>query len=368
MEDKKIRVAITHGDTNGIGYEIIFKTFAEPMMLGLCTPIIYGSPRTAMFHRKALDLQVNFNTVRDASDAKDEKLNLVSCYDDEVKVEFGKPTRESGRAAYMALKRAADDYRKGLFDVLVTAPVCKPAVSDTDPQFTGHTGFLQRELGKAEDDVLMILMNSLVRVALVTAHLPLRIVANNITQETVEKKARTLYGSLQRDFLLSSPRIAVLSLNPHAGDNGLFGNEEDTAIKPAVAKLAEEGIPCFGPYPADGFFGRADYRRFDAVLAMYHDQGLAPLKALGMKDGINFTAGLGLVRTSPDHGTAYDIAGKNIADESSLRQAVYAAIDIWRNRHFDNQAKSDPLRNEYHNRHDNSDRPHETDENSKEEK
>ncbi len=369
MENKKIRVAITHGDTNGIGYEIIFKAFSESNMFDLCTPIIYGSPRVAMFHRKALDMPVNFNTVYDASDVQDGKLNLVSCFDEEVKVEFGKPTQDSGRAAYIALERAVVDYKKGLFDVLVTGPVCKAAMSEVDSSFVGHTEFLNQRLGKPDDDILMILMNSKMRVALVTTHTPIRNVADSITEESVERKLRILYKSLRRDFLLSSPRIAVLSLNPHAGDNGLIGNEENTAIKPAIEKLAGEGIPCFGPYPADGFFGDADYKHFDAVLAMYHDQGLAPLKALGMDDGVNFTAGLSMVRTSPDHGTAYDIAGKNCASENSMRQAVYTAIDVWRNRRFDDIAKANPLRDEYHDRRDDSDKLRDmNDDNSREDK
>lgn len=357
MENRKIRVAITHGDTNGIGYETIFKAFSESSMLELCTPIIYGSPRVAMFHRKALEQSVNFNTVHDVSEAQSGRLNLVSCFDEEVKVDFGKSTPESGRAAYLALQRALADYRKGMFDVLVTAPVCKAAMPEEEgTPFVGHTEYLQQQLGQENDDVLMILMNDKMRVALVTTHLPISSVAAAITEEAVEKKLRMLYDSLRRDFLISAPRIAVLSLNPHAGDNGLLGNEENNAIKPAIEKLAGEGVHCFGPYPADGFFGDAAYRRFDAVLAMYHDQGLAPLKALGMDNGVNFTAGLELVRTSPDHGTAYDIAGKNVADEGSMRHAIYTAIDIWRNRRFDDAAKANPLRDEYHDRRDDSDK------------
>lgn len=364
MENKKIRVAITHGDTNGIGYEIIFKIFSEQAMFDVCTPIIYGSPRSALFHRKALDMSVNFNTVYNAADMQDGKLNLVSCFDEETKIEFGKPTVDSGLAAYKALTRAVDDYRKGLFDVLVTAPVSKAAISEAIPGFVGHTEFLQQELGKDDEENLMILMNSQLRVALVTTHLPIRHVAENITEEVIEKKIRILYKSLCRDFLISSPRIAVLSLNPHAGDNGLIGDEEATAIKPAIDKLAEEGLPCFGPYPADGFFGDADYRHFDAVLAMYHDQGLAPLKALGMDDGVNFTAGMDIVRTSPDHGTAYDIAGMNKANENSMRQAIYSAIDIWKNRQFDDIARANPLRNEYRDRRDDSDKLHDMNDNN----
>lgn len=348
MDDRKIRVAITHGDVNGVGYEIIFKTFADPAMLELCTPIIYGSPRVAIFHRKAMGLTVNFNTIHDASEAQAGKLNLVACFDDEVKIDFGQPTPESGRAAYLALERAVEDYKKGLYDVLVTAPISKSAIQNDEFRFPGHTEYLQQCFAGEDENALMILMNDKLRVALVTTHLPISKVAAAITPEAVEMKIRDLYASLRRDFLISAPRIAVLALNPHAGDSGLLGSEEREVISPVVSKLTGEGIPCFGPYAADGFFGDANYRNFDAVLAMYHDQGLAPMKALGMADGVNFTAGLDLVRTSPDHGTAYDIAGKGVADEGSMRQAIYSAIDIFRNREFFDESGANPLREEYH--------------------
>mgnify|MGYP002515423054 CR=1 FL=1 len=350
MDNRKIRVAITHGDTNGVGYEVIFKVFSDPAMLDICTPVIYGSPRVAIFHRKAMNLPTNFNTIDNAGEAVDGKVNLVSCFDDEVKVDLGQPTAESGRAAYLALERAVEDYNEGLYDVLVTAPICKSAIQGDSFHFPGHTEYLQQRLASDGEEALMILMNDKMRVALVTTHLPISEVAGAITGEAVERKLRLLYASLRRDFLVSAPRIAVLSLNPHAGDNGLIGNEEAESIAPAIKKLNEEGMCCFGPYPADGFFGDAAYRKFDAVLAMYHDQGLAPMKALGMAEGVNFTAGLNIVRTSPDHGTAYDIAGKGVADESSMRQAIYKAIDIFRNRNFDNEAKANPLHEEYQNR------------------
>lgn len=345
--DNRIRVAITHGDTNGVGYEIVLKTFADPAMAELCTPILYGSPKVAIYHRKAMNLPTNFNAIRDASEAVPGKLNLVDCFEDEVKVDFGQPTEESGEAARRALERAVDDYQKGLYDVLVTAPICKSAIQGGDFNFKGHTEFLQERVGKEGDEALMILMNSLMRVALVTTHLPISQVADAITLEAVEKKIRLLYTSLRRDFMISQPRIAVLALNPHAGDDGLIGDEEQTVINPVIEKLNKEGMACYGPYPADGFFGEAAYRRFDAVLAMYHDQGLAPMKALGMADGVNFTAGLDLVRTSPDHGTAYDIAGKGIADESSMREAIFTAIDIFRNRCADDEAKANPIKDEW---------------------
>lgn len=348
--NRKTRVAITHGDTNGIGYEVIFKAFSDPAMLELCTPIIYGSPRVAIFHKKAMNLPANFNTVHDAGEAVEGKVNLVSCFDDEVKIDFGQPTKESGNAAFLALDRAVEDYKKGAYDVLVTAPICKSCIQGENFNFPGHTEFLQQRLAKDGEESLMILMNEQMRVALATTHLAIRDVADTITSELVERKLRLLYASLRRDFLVSAPRIAVLSLNPHCGDNGLIGNEEKESISPAIEKLNAEGLQCFGPYPADGFFGEAAYRKFDAVLAMYHDQGLAPMKALGMAEGVNFTAGLDIVRTSPDHGTAYDIAGKGIADDSSMRQAVYEALDIFRNRKFDDEARQNPIREEHQSR------------------
>ncbi len=355
--NKKIRVAITHGDINGVGYEVIFKALSDPAMLELCTPIIYGSPRVAIFHKKALDISTNFNTIHDASEIVEGKINLVSCFDDEMKIDFGQPTAESGRAAYLALERAVEDYKNGLFDVLVTAPICKASIHGENFNFPGHTEYLQQRLATDNEKALMILMNDKMRVALVTTHLAIRDVADAITEDLVEEKLRQLYASLRRDFLVSSPRIAVLSLNPHCGDNGLIGNEEQECIAPAIEKLNEEGIECFGPYPADGFFGDAAYRKFDAVLAMYHDQGLAPMKALGMAEGVNFTAGLGIVRTSPDHGTAYDIAGKGVADANSMRQAIFEAIDIFRNRLFDDEAKRNPMREEYQSRREDGFRP-----------
>jgi 4-hydroxythreonine-4-phosphate dehydrogenase len=343
---RKIRVAITHGDINGIGYEVVLKVFADPAMFDICTPIIYGSSRVASFHRKALGLTTNFNTIDNAEDAVDGKLNLVSCFDEEVKVDFGQATRESGHAALVALDRAMADYANRAYDVLVTAPVCKWNMQG-EGSFIGHTEYLEQRLG---GEALMILSNGLMRVALASTHVPVSQIAEVVTQDVVENKLRLLNASLCRDYLVSAPRIAVLALNPHAGDNGLLGNEESERIAPAIAKLREEGMGCFGPYAADGFFGDAAYRRFDAVLAMYHDQGLAPLKALGMAQGVNFTAGLDMVRTSPDHGTAFDIAGKNTADESSMRQAIYEAIDIYRNRLKYDEAHADPLKVEQRDR------------------
>ena len=339
----KIRIGITHGDLNGVGYEIILKAFADAELSYCCVPIVYGSPRAAIYYRKNLNLQTNFKSVSSAKDADAGMLNMVVCIEDEVKIDVGQPTEESGRAALISLQRAVADYKEGLIDAIVTAPICKAAIHGEAFPFSGHTEYLESEFG-SKGDALMILMNPGMRVALATTHLPMKDVAAAITQQRVEQCIAQLHKSLKRDFLISIPRIAVLSLNPHCGDGGLLGQEEQTAIEPAISAQRANGVQCFGPYAADGFFGAGMYSHFDAVLAMYHDQGLAPFKALGSDDGVNFTAGLDVVRTSPGHGTAYDIAGKGVADENPLRQAIYAAIDIVGNRRSDDEASANPLK------------------------
>lgn len=355
MENKLIRVAITQGDTNGVGYEVILKALEDPQMLELCTPIIYGSPKVAAYHRKAMDLQTNFSIIDKAEDAKDGRVNMLTTFDDEVKVELGVPSKEAGEAALKALDRAMTDYRAELYDVLVTAPIDKNTIQSDLFHFCGHTEYIEQSVGEGQK-ALMILTSNNLRVALVTTHLPIKDVAQAITQEAIVEKATIFHKSLRRDFRIQNPRIAILSLNPHAGDNGLLGTEEKEVIIPAIEQLAGMGIQAFGPYPADGFFGSGNYTRFDGVLAMYHDQGLAPFKALAQETGVNFTAGLPIIRTSPDHGTAYDIAGKGIADEQSLRQAIYTAIDIYRNRqNFDEPAKN-PLPKLYHEKRDESEK------------
>lgn len=346
-QDRKIRVAITHGDTNGVGYEVIFKVFADPAMLELCTPIIYGSPKIAAYHRKALNLETNFSIINQAEEARDGRLNLLTCFDEEVKVEIGQPSTEAGEAALKALDRAMTDYRSGLYDVLVTAPINKATIQSPGFHFPGHTEYIETSMGEAHK-ALMILMNENLRVALVTTHLPIKDVAKAITKEAVIAKATIFHQALKRDFRISNPRIAVLSLNPHAGDNGVLGSEEQDIIKPAIDELASQGIQAFGPYPADGFFGNGTYDHFDGVLAMYHDQGLAPFKTIALESGVNYTAGLSIVRTSPDHGTAYDIAGQGKADENSMRQAIYTAIDVWRNRQNYDEPLQNPLPKLFH--------------------
>ena len=355
MEEQKIRVGITQGDINGVGYEVILKTFAEPMMCELCTPIIYGSPKVAAYHRKALDLPTNFSIVPSAAEAQPNRLSIVNCSDDEVKVEFSKPDPEAGKAALAALERALEEYKDGWIDVLVTAPINKHTIHSEQFDFPGHTEYIEQKVGEGQK-ALMILMKGDLRVALVTTHLPVSQIASAITQELIEEKITIFNRSLKVDFDISAPRIAVLSLNPHAGDEGLLGREEQEMITPAIQTMRSKGILCYGPYAADGFMGSGNFSHFDGILAMYHDQGLAPFKALAMDEGVNFTAGLPIVRTSPAHGTAYDIAGKGVAVEDSFRQAVYTAIDVFRNRYRDQERHANPLRKQYYEKRDDSDK------------
>ena len=354
-QEKKIRVAITQGDTNGIGYEVILKVFEAPEMLELCTPIIYGSPKIAAYHRKALNLETNFSIINSAEEARDGRVNLLNCFDEDVKVELGQPSTEAGQAAFMALDKAMTDYRAGLYDVLVTAPINKATIQSPGFHFPGHTEYIETSVGDGQK-ALMILMNDTLRVALVTTHLPVKDIAQAITKEAIVEKATIFHQALKRDFRISNPRIAVLSLNPHAGDNGLLGSEEKDTIIPAIEELAVKGIQAFGPYAADGFFGSGAYDHFDGVLAMYHDQGLAPFKTIALENGVNYTAGLPIVRTSPDHGTAYDIAGKGKADESSMRCAIYTAIDVFRNRINYDEPMKDPLPKLFHEKREDGDK------------
>ena len=352
--NRKIRIGITHGDINGVGYEVILKSFSDPTMLELCTPIVYGSPKVATYHRKAMDIPTNFSIINVADDAQDGKLSILNCVDDDLKVELTKATPEAGKAALDALERALEDYRDGLIDVLVTAPINKYTIQSDAFRFPGHTEYIEERVGE-DEKALMILLKDDFRVALVTGHIPVKDIATSITQELIMEKLSIFHRSLKQDFGIDNPRIAVFSLNPHAGDNGVIGVEESEVIIPAMQEMIAKGIQCFGPYPADGFMGSGNYCHFDGVLAMYHDQGLAPFKALAMDEGVNFTAGLPIVRTSPAHGTAYDIAGQGIASENSFRQAIYTAIDVFRNRLIEKEIRFRPLRKQYHERRDDSD-------------
>ena len=355
MENNKIKIGITQGDINGVGYEVILKTFSEPGMLELCTPIIYGSPKVAAYHRKSLDLPTNFSIVNSASVASDDRLSVVNCTDDEVKVEFAKADPDADNAALGALEKAIEEYKAGLIDVIVTAPINKHTIQSEGFAFPGHTEYIEEKLGNGAKS-LMILMKDDFRVALVTGHIPVSAIASTITKELIKEKITLFNRSLKFDFGIGAPRIAVLALNPHAGDEGLLGHEEQTIITPAIDEMVAQGVLCYGPYPADGFMGSGNYMHFDGVLAMYHDQGLAPFKALAMEQGVNYTAGLPVVRTSPAHGTAYDIVGKGVACEDSFRQAVYVAIDVFRNRLFEKAAHANPLRKQYYEKRDDSDK------------
>ncbi len=343
-DNKRIKVGITVGDTNGIGIEVILKTIGVPEMMDLCVPVIYGSSKIVNYHRNACNLPgQQMNITKSAERLKENMPNLVECIDQDVKVELGQPSKQAGTASFLALEAAVRDLKSGLIDVLVTAPISKDNIQSEQFHFPGHTEYLESAAGDGSK-ALMVMCTADLRVALVTTHLPMTQVPVSLTVEGIREKLRLFNNSLKRDFNINGPRIAVLSLNPHAGENGMLGNEERDIILPAMQlSLDEDGVQCFGPYAADGFFGARHYRRFDGVLAMYHDQGLAPFKTIAMDEGVNFTAGLPIVRTSPDHGTGYDIAGQGIANESSLRHAIYTAIDVFRNRIRYDESRQNPL-------------------------
>jgi 4-hydroxythreonine-4-phosphate dehydrogenase len=353
MEKKTILAGISQGDINGIGYEVIIKALSDQMINDLCTPVVYGSPKVAAYHRKALNINnFSFNNIRTPEEAHAKKPNMINCLDDNVRVELGKSTPQGGEAAVISLEKAVDDILKGLIDVLVTAPIDKHNVQSQDFHFNGHTDYLKYRAGV--NDVLMFMIGESLRIGVATDHVPLRSVPGMITVDLLVRKLRLMNNSLMLDFGIRKPRIAVLGLNPHAGDNSLLGKEEEEIISPAIQQVQKEGIMAFGPFPADGFFGAGSFTKFDGILAMYHDQGLAPFKALSFDSGVNFTAGLPFVRTSPVHGTAFAIAGKGEALENSFRQAVYLACDIYRNREMYAEISKNPLRHqviETHNDH-----------------
>lgn len=327
----KIKVGISLGDFNGIGPEVILKTLSDQRLLNYCVPVIYASGFLINKVRKSLNLeQFSFQQQRSAEVLDYKKVNVVNCWEEDYELSPGIPTRESGQAALKSLLAAAQDLKAGRIQALVTAPIDKDNIQAEDFQFPGHTEFLTSYFESPES--LMFLVSDTLRVATVTGHLPLKDVVHKLTPELIIIKLSLLLESLKKDFGILKPRVAVLGFNPHAGENGLLGQEENDIIIPALRIIKEKGHLVFGPYPADGFFGTGHYRQVDAVLAMYHDQGLIPFKTLAFEKGVNFTAGLPIVRTSPDHGTAYDIAGKNIAQETSFREALFLACDIVRKR------------------------------------
>lgn len=337
-----IRVGITTGDLNGIGPEVIIKALNNKEILAECTPIIYGSTKTMSYHKKAInDDLFNYHRVQDASEARNRKVNIVACWQEVVDMQLGEANETGGKYAFISLEKATQDLAAGKVDVLVTAPISKETIQMAGFEFPGHTEYLADLSGKKE--ALMMMVSNDLRVALVTSHISLKQVIEEVTTEKVLYKIQELEKSLKKDFGLIRPRIAVLGLNPHAGEKGKMGTEEAEVINPAINQAKEKGILAFGPYPADGFFGSRQYSTFDGVLAMYHDQGLTGFKSIAFDDGVNFTAGLPIVRTSPDHGTAFDIAGKGEAHEQSMRSAIYLAMDIFRTRQRIKEMNENPL-------------------------
>lgn len=332
MKDNKLVVGITQGDSNGIGYEVIIKALSDPRILDMLTPVVYGSSKIFSFYRKSIPEieQMDTNAISSAAEAHAKRVNIVGCLPDNVYAEPGGATAESAKAAITALEWAVRDLKAGKIDVLVTGPINKKAIVAEGFGFPGHTEFLQEAFGVK--DVTMLMISERLKVGVVTGHIPLKEVPASITEEKILSKLRLMKQSLEQDFGIDNPRIGVLSLNPHSGDSGLLGTEEQTIIIPAIKKAVEEGILAFGPFSPDGYFGMGHYEQFDATLAMYHDQGLAPFKAIAFEDGVNYTAGLPVVRTSPDHGTAFELAGRDEADPRSMRAAIFAAIDIWKHR------------------------------------
>ena len=329
--DKKniIKVGISVGDINGIGIEIILKTFEDARMLDFCTPIIFASNKTVSVHKKELNIHMQTNGIENATKAIPNKINLVNVWKDTVNVGFGKETEDGGKYAFLSLQAAVKSLQNDEIDVLVTAPINKHNIQSDDFRFSGHTEYLEDNL---EGDSLMILMTDEIKIGLITGHIPIQKISETITHELIEKKVSIMHNSLIQDFKISKPKIAVLGLNPHCGDNGVIGNEDDDLIKPTLERIQVNGKLVYGPYSADSFFGSEAYKKFDGILAMYHDQGLAPFKTLSFGNGVNFTAGLNKIRTSPDHGTAYEIAGKGMANHNSFKEALYSAIDIFKSR------------------------------------
>lgn len=339
---EKLKVGISIGDVNGIGMEVIIKTLIDNQLLDYFTPIVYGNTKVSSFHRKAIGINdFSFNVINHADQAHDKRPNLINCWHEDVKITLGEQNEIGGKYAFLSLERATSDLIAGKIDVLVTAPINKHNIQQEGFDFPGHTEYLQSRT--AADDVLMFMISDDLRVGVVTGHVPVKSVSSGITEEAILSKLRMMNTSLKRDFWIQKPKIAVLGLNPHAGDDGLIGTEDRDIIIPAIAKAKDEGILCFGPYPADGFFADSTYAKFDAVLAMYHDQGLIPFKHIAARGGVNYTAGLPVVRTSPDHGTGYDIAGKNLASPTSFREAIFAALNIVRKRREQAELTQNPL-------------------------
>ena len=330
--NEKPRIGITIGDLNGIGPEIIIKTLSDTRIVDMLIPVVFGSSRVLSFYKKVLEAnEFQYTNVKATGQFQFNSTNVVNCWEDVISITPGLPSKESGKASYLAIREAVQQLKDGVIDALVTSPIDKHSIQSDEFPFKGHTDFLTSFF--SVKDSLMLLVSDRMRVALVTEHLPLSEAVQAITPGRIESKISLLEGSLKSDFGISRPRIAVLGLNPHAGDQGVIGREDEDIIKPVLSEFKNKGGLVYGPFPADGFFGMAMQYKYDAVLAMYHDQGLVPFKALAFTEGVNFTAGLPVIRTSPDHGTAYSIAGKNQADESSFRNALFLASMLYKKRH-----------------------------------
>ncbi|MCB0506882.1 MAG: 4-hydroxythreonine-4-phosphate dehydrogenase PdxA [Bacteroidetes bacterium] len=342
MQEQKIKVGITLGDVAGIGPEIILKTFSNDLVYKHFTPVLFGNPRVLAYYKKMLDLEkFQYTTIKNFQNLSTNSLNIFPSWNEEFQISVGQPTETTGEYALKSLVSACEALKEKQIDVLVTAPINKNVMHSDKFPYSGHTEYLMNYFGAKEN--LMFMVSETLRVGLVTNHTALKDVASKISKERILKKLQIMNASLCQDFGIDKPRIAVLGLNPHAGDGGVIGNEEQNIILPAVQEARNSGIMAFGPYPADGFFASCQHKKFDAILAMYHDQGLIPFKYIANEDGINFTAGLDIVRTSPDHGTAEDIAGKGVADETSFRKAIYTAIDIFQNRINYAEMRENPL-------------------------
>lgn len=340
-QEENIVVGISIGDLNGIGGEIILKTFEDPRMLDFCTPVIFASTKAMTFYTTHFKSQIRFNSINSMNQLVHGKANVFNCWNEPVKIEFGKEDIKIGAYAIKSLEAATKALKNGEVDVLVTAPINKHNIQSEAFKFPGHTDYLAQEL---EGDSLMFMITDTLRVGLLTDHVPVKDVATHITPELIEQKIATVYNSLKKDFKISKPKIAVLGINPHTGDNGVIGSEDDDVLRPTLQKIKEEGKLIYGPYAADSFFGSDNFKNFDAIIASYHDQGLIPFKTLSFGQGVNFTAGLNKIRTSPDHGTAYEIAGKGQANENSFKEAVFSAIQIFKNRFTYNELTANPLK------------------------
>lgn len=340
MIDNKIVVGISQGDINGIGLEIILKTLAEPGISDICVPVLFSSQKTVSYYRKNLGLEdFNFHSIKDFSQINPKKPNVYTCYEEEVNIEMGQSTPVGGKYAKISLETAVQAVLEKHVDVLVTAPINKHNMQEAGFNYPGHTEYLGEKFGGTP---LMLLCADNLRVAVVTGHIPLSQITQHINTDKIFSKIAQLHQTLIQDFGIRKPKIAVLGLNPHAGENGAIGQEEQTMVIPAIKK-AQDSMLVYGPYSSDGFFGSNAYQQFDGILAMYHDQGLIPFKTIAFNSGVNYTAGLNYIRTSPDHGTAYDLVGKNMADDSSFKEAIYMAIDVYRKRHLHAEISANPL-------------------------